>query len=168
MRGRQLQRANLLLAHGAGIERPPQGAGAKLPVDIGIGEERHDAIRYRQTNFLADKTLVAFVFWMHRNRGVSKHRFGTRRGDDQRLRWIIRQRIANIPQIAVGLFVHHFDVGESGFATRAPVNQPLRPIEEPIFPEPHESFPHRQGKPFVHRKALVFPIARHAECFQLM
>src|ERR671925_928550 len=73
-----------------------------------------------------------------------------------------------MPEIALGFLVNDFDIGESGFATRTPVNKPFRSIEQSIFPEPDKSFPHRQGKPFVHRKAFMFPVTRHAESFELV
>ena len=43
---------------------------------------------------------------------------------------------------AVALFVNHFDVGQRGLAARAPVDKPLRPIEQTVLPQPHKSLAH--------------------------
>src|SRR5262249_8288516 len=70
--------------------------------------------------------------------------------------------------MAVGLLVNDLDVGERGLAARAPVNQPLGAVEQPVFPQANERLAHRAREPFVHRETLVTPIARDAERLQLV
>ncbi len=102
---------------------------------------------------------------MHRDRGIAEHGFRARRRDHECLRRIVSQRIANMPEIAVGLFVHYFDIGERRFAARAPVDQSLRPIEKLVFPEFDKCFAHRARQPFVHGEALVAPVAGNTQRF---
>ena len=109
--------------------RDLERAGAELPVDIPVGDQRHDPAGDRQANFFAEQVLVARVFGMNRHRGVAEHGLRSGGGDDQRLARVVRQRITNMPEMAVGLFVNHLDIRQRGLAARAPIDQPLRTIK---------------------------------------
>ena len=73
-----------------------------------------------------------------------------------------------MPEIAVAIFVNHFDVRQCGFAARAPVDQPFGAIEQLVFPKFDESLAHGARQAFVHGEALMLPIARNPERLQLM
>src|SRR5882724_11445500 len=99
-----------------------QRTGGKLAVDERVGDQRHDSSSDRQTNLPTHQSLITLVIRMYGDGGITEHSFGTGSRDKECLRWIVSQRIADMPKIAVGLFVHHFDVGERGLAARAPVD----------------------------------------------
>ncbi len=105
---------------------------------------------------------------MNRDGGIAEHGFRPGRGDDQRRRRIVRERIANMPQTAVALFMRHFDIGQGGFAARTPVDQPLGAVEQLVFPKFDERFAHRPRQPFVHGETLMAPVAGNPQRAQLM
>ena len=109
--------------------RDLQRAGAEFAIDQWVGDERNDASGNWQANFFADQSLIALVIRMHGDGGIAEHGFRSGGRHDKGVCWIIGQGITDVPKTAVSLFVHHFDVGERGFAARTPIDQSLRPIE---------------------------------------
>ena len=63
--------------------------------------------------------------------------------------------------------MNHFDVGQRRLAARTPIDESLRAVKQTLFPKANESLTHRKGKPFIHGKTLVFPIAGNAEGLEL-
>src|SRR6266851_904657 len=61
-----------------------------------------------------------------------------------------------------------FEIGERRFASRAPVDQPVVAIDQPLAIEHHEDLGHRARKPLVEGKTLAAPITGCAELAQLM
>jgi hypothetical protein len=55
-------------------------AGAELGLREFVGDDGNLAVHQRQQNALAVKMRVAFVFRVHRNRGVAEHGLGARGG----------------------------------------------------------------------------------------
>jgi hypothetical protein len=60
------------------------------------------------------------------------------------------------------------EVAERGATSRAPVDEALRAIDQPLFIEANEGLAHRLGQPFVHGEALALPIARRAHDLELL
>jgi len=59
--------------------------------------------------------------------------------------------------------VVHFQIAERGAVLDAPVDQPLRAVEQPVVVQPHERLAHgARGKPR-HGEALALPIQRGAQ-----
>jgi len=56
------------------------GASAEFRIRQLVGDDWNLAIQQRQQNFLAVQMLVAFVFLVHRDRGVAQHRLRPGRG----------------------------------------------------------------------------------------
>ena len=50
-----------------------------------------------------------------------------------RLPEAVGQRVADVPQEAVFLFLHHFQVGDGGVQHRVPVDQALAAVDQPLF-----------------------------------
>ena len=66
-------------------------------------------------------------------------------------------------QFAVGVGVVHLDVGQRGQAARAPVDDPLGPVDEAVVVEPLEDRLHGAGQALVHGEALAGPVHAVAE-----
>src|SRR5215510_2851396 len=145
-----------------------QCSGSKCLIDIGIKEQRDHTTRNGQPNLFTNEMLVAFVFRVHSYGGVAKHCFRSRSRNDQRLRRVVGKWISDVPKTGVCFLMNDFDVGQRCLAARAPVNQPLRSVEQAVFPETNEGFLHRKRKTLVHGKTLVLPIAGDAERLELM
>ena len=116
-------------------------AGAKFAVHDKIVDDRNFAIHQRQQNHLADQMLVARVARMNGHGRVSQHRFGPRGGhDDVFLR--PHDRIADVPQVSLPLFVYGFEIADRGAALRAPVHDVVPAIDQAVLVEAHENFGH--------------------------
>ena len=149
---------------GCDFQRP----GAEFFIDVRIRQQRNHPPGNRQTNLFPGKWVVTNVFGVNRHRRIAEHRLRPCGRDDQGLGRIIRQRIADMPELTVALFVEHFNVRQRRLAARAPIDQPLGPVKQPILPKPDERFTHGVGKALVHREAFTLPIARDTQSFQLM
>ena len=73
-----------------------------------------------------------------------------------------------MPQVPIGLFVNHLNIGQGRLATRAPIDEPLGPIKESILPEANKGLPHGPGEPLVHGEALPAPIAGYPQRLELV
>ena len=109
----------------------------------------------------------AFVLGMHRDRDVAEHGLRPRRRHDDKFvaafDWVF-----DVPEMALGLDLLHFEVGDGGFELRVPIDQPLVLVDEAFAVEFDEDLRHRARQPFVHREALARPVAGGAEPFQLV
>src|SRR5208282_5072963 len=76
--------------------------------------------------------------------------------------------IADLPQLSGNIFVLHFEIGDGGLATRAPVDDVLAAIDQALFIEADEDFAHGAGKIFVHGKIFAVPVDRGAETLHLV
>ena len=103
---------------------------------------------------LADDRLVAFVARMHRNRAVAEHRFGARGGDgdivarllferdiaigvalDISIGFAARERIFEVPHMAVHFARFDLEVGDRGLEMRVPVDEALVAVEQALIVE---------------------------------
>ncbi|OQA40785.1 MAG: hypothetical protein BWY49_00692 [Candidatus Omnitrophica bacterium ADurb.Bin314] len=112
---------------------------------------------------------------MHRDRGVSEHRFGPgcRDHDMVLARFFIRtlfpgHRILDMIETALYFLVSGFLVGKRGLAARAPVDDVVPAVDEAAFIERDEGFAHGLRKTFVHREPLAGPVAGSAETTELI
>src|SRR5262249_12058884 len=86
-----------------------QRSSTKSPIHIRIGNDWNNSSGDRQTNILADPIPIAFVFRMNRDRGVAEHRLRASGRDDEVLSGIISQRVADVPEFSVCVYVYDFD-----------------------------------------------------------
>ena len=130
---------------------------------------------------------------MHGHAGVAEHGFGPRRrhhdivarlvfgglavlieGDRVLVGHAIRQRIAQVPHIALDLDVFDFEVGDRGFKARVPVHQPLGAVDEAAVVKLDEDLDDGTHHLVVglaaiaHGEALARPVGRGAEPAQLV
>jgi hypothetical protein len=123
---------------------------------------------------LADEPPVAIIVGMHGDGGVAEHGLGSRGGDHDVGRCVVRvegaifQRIAQMPEVALHLDLLDFEVRDGGEQLRVPIDQALVFVDEAGAVEIDEHLAHRARKPLVHGEALARPIARRAESLQLI
>ena len=143
-------------------------AGAGLRVGIVVGDDLQLAADQRQDGVLADEVLVALVVRMDRDAGVAQHRLRARgRHHDETIgfpfNWVFE-----VPEMALGLDLLHFQIGDRGLQLRIPVDQPLVLVDQPIAVEVDEDLDHRLGQALVHGEAFAAPVAGGAEALQLV
>ena len=122
----------------------------------------------RQDRVPADQVLVAFVVRMHRDGGVTEHRFGPGRGNDNVFSPNAFDRILDVPQRALHLDLLHLEIGDGGKQLRVPVNEPLVLVDQVLPVELDEDLQHGLREPLVHGEALARPVARSAEPLELL
>jgi hypothetical protein len=76
--------------------RDLQRTRAERRIDVRIGDDRNQQIVQRMLHQCADERRVAFVVRMDRDRDVTRERFGARRRNRERARWIVGERIADV------------------------------------------------------------------------
>ena len=130
-------------------------AGAELRVGQLVEDDRNLAIHQRQLHGLAVQVEVALVLRIDGDRGIAEHGFGARGRHDQLVGRDPVHRIADVPQVALRLFVDHFQIGDGGVAARAPVDHVLAAIDQALFVEADEDLADGAGEARVEREALA-------------
>ena len=130
-------------------------AGAELRVHVRISHDRDAAAGEREVNLPADQVAVPGVVRVHGDGGVAEHGLGPGGGHHDRVRAVA---VADRDQLAVVLGVIDLDVGKRGQAARAPVDDPLRAVDEAVVEEPLEDGLDGPGQPLVHGEPLTRPV----------
>jgi hypothetical protein len=73
-----------------------------------------------------------------------------------------------VPDLTLRLLVLDLEIGERREAARAPVDEPLGAIDQPLVIETHEGFAHRHREPLVHGEARAIPIEGRAHDLELL
>ena len=146
--------------------RDLHGAGALFRIRIGVGNDRNTAADQRQDRGLADQVLQPLVVGMHRDRDVAQHGLGPRRRHDDEFVAAF-DRISDVPEAALGLDLHHLEIGNGGLEFRVPVDQPLVLVDQAVAVQRDEHFHDRARQAFVHGEALARPVAGRAEPLEL-
>ena len=123
--------------------RDLDGPRTELGVDRIVGDDRHPAVGEEGMHeSLPDQVLVALVVWMDGYAAVAQHRLHAGRGDGDLAR-AVGQRIPEGDELAGHVLVLDLDVGECGRVERAPVDDPVPPIDEAVVEPPNEDGPDR-------------------------
>ena len=69
---------------------------------------------------------------MNGHRGIAEHRFGPRGRHNNKF-FRSHNRVANMPEVALALFVNGFQIADGGAALRAPIDDVVSAINQPIF-----------------------------------
>ena len=141
-------------------------AGAELHVNVLVAEDRDLAVHDREDAGLADQVLVALVVRVDRNAGIAHEGLRTGGRNDQIAR-AVRQRVADVPQLARLGLVLNLGVGKRGRAVRTPVDDAVALVDQALVVQVYENFADRLGAALVHREALALPVTGRAELFQL-
>ncbi len=110
------------------------------------------AVGQRQLDLRADQVPVALVVGVHGDGGVAEHRLGPGGGDDD---GVVAVAVADRDQLAVVVLVLDLDVGERGQAARAPVDDALGAVDQPVVVELLEDGLDGPGQALVHGEALA-------------
>src|SRR6185312_9686551 len=80
----------------------------------------------------------------------------------------VHQRIADLIQFSVLLFVHNFEIGDRRKASWTPVDYVLAAIDQSLLVEADEDLAHGAAEVFVHGEVLPRPVNRIAEALHLL
>ena len=141
-------------------------AGAELHVNVLVTEDRNLAVHDREDAGLADQVLVALVVRVDGNAGIAHEGLRTGSRNDQIAR-AVRQRIADVPQLARLGFVLNLSVGQRSRAVRAPVDDAVALVDKALVVQVYKYLADRLGAALVHGEALAVPVAGGAELFEL-
>ena len=142
------------------------GAGAESQLHVLVGHNGNFPADQRQNCGFAHKFCKAFIFGVHGNAAVAQHGFGTGGcHDDVLVRTL--DGVTDMPQMAGFLHVLHLGIAQCGGAVGAPVDDALALINQALFVQVAEHFPHGLCAGIVHGKPQTVPVAGAAQCFQL-
>jgi len=139
-------------------------AGAELRVHVRVGDHRDAAAGQRQFHLGAHQVRVPGVVRMDGDGGVAQHRLGPGGGHHHRIGAVA---VPDRDQLAVGICVLHLDIGQRGQAARAPVDDPLCPVDEAVVEQPLEDGLHRPGQALIHGEPLTGPVHAVAQAAHL-
>ena len=143
-------------------------ARAELGVGQRVANHRNLAVHQRQQYRAPVQVAIPFVVRMHRHRRVAQHRLRPRRRHRHEAPFQALHRVADVPQLALRLDVHDFQIRQRRVAPRAPVHHVRAAVNQSLRIEPHERFAHRPRQPRVHREAVARPVARVADALHLL
>ncbi len=135
-----------------------QRAGAEVGLDVLVRNDRNFAAQQREHGQLADEIAVAFVLGMHGDARIAQHRFRTCRGD-RNMAGAVRQRIADVPEMPLPLHIVDLLIGERRHVYGAPVDEVVAAVDQSVVIKLDENVHHGAREAFVHRKALLRPVA---------
>ena len=142
-------------------------AGAELHVHIFVRDYGNVALQQGKDDMPTDQVTIPFISRIHGNGRVAEH--GLRPGGgDHEIPVRTHHRIPQVPEAPFLFFVFHLDIREGGMATGAPVDQPVVPVDKPLFIKAYEDLANRRGKTLVHGEALALPVAGSAKPLQLI
>ena len=141
-------------------------AGTELHVNVLVTEDRDLAVHDREDAGLADQVLVALVVRVDGNAGIAHEGLRTG-GRNHQLARAVRQRVADVPQLARLGFVLNLGVGQGGRAVRAPVDDAVALVDQALVVQVYEYLADRLGAALVHGEALAVPVAGGAELLEL-
>src|SRR5581483_7878379 len=78
------------------------------------------------------------------------------------------ERIAQVPEVALGFDLDHLEVGDGGEQLRVPVDQSLVLVDEAGAIKFHKNFNDGARQALVHGEALARPVAGGAEALELV
>jgi hypothetical protein len=161
------QRLQVVVAADLEVDRIVPGgdlerAGAELGLDAGVRDHRHAPPDDRDDHLAADRVAVPLVVGVDRDRDVGEDRRRAHRRDrDPAV--ALGERVAGIDERVVDLCVLDLQVGDRRLVVRAPVDDPVRPVDPAGVPEAHEERHHRADVRLVHREPLARIVERGAE-----
>ncbi len=119
------------------------GSGSEPRVHFVVGDDGHPAVGEEgMFDVSSDDPFVTLVVGMNGHACVPEHRLDTRGGNRYVTRTIC-QRLSEGDKFAGHLFVVHLDIGQSGRATRAPVDNSIAAIDDSFVEPAHKDGPHR-------------------------
>ncbi len=137
-------------------------AGTEGRVDVGVGDDRHQATGERQAHLAADQVAVALVLGIHRHRGVAQQGLRTGRCHDQ-VAAAVGERVAEVPELSLLGLGDHLEIRQRGVQHGVPVDQALAAVDQPFLVQRDEDLGDRGRQPLVHGEAVAAPVHRVAQ-----
>ena len=137
-------------------------AGAEADLAVFIAHDGDLAVHDGQDTGLADEVLELFVVRVDGHAGVAHHGFRAGRGNDD-IAGAVRERIADIPEMAGLVDILDLRVGEGRQAVRAPVDDAAALVNKALVVHLAEGLTHGFGAALVHGEAAARPVAADAE-----
>ena len=144
-----------------------EAAGAEIHVYVFILDHRYLAAHQRHYNALPFQVGVFRVVGVDAHRRVAHDRLGARRGH-YGVAVLACYVVAQIVELAVLLFVDHFDVAQSGLGLRIPVDHPLAAVDQSAAVKVDKHLGDALRAQFIHGEGCPAPVARGAELAQLL
>ncbi len=143
-----------------------QLAGAEVPLDVLVGDDRQVASDQRQDRRAPDQLAVALVVWVDRHRGVAQHRLGAHRGDRHAppALDVVANRVQRVGLAAL----LDLQVGDRRARAGVPVDDVAVAVDEALLVQRHEHRDHRAVVVLVEGEALFGVVARGPQPLELL
>ncbi len=142
--------------------RDLERARPELGIDEVVRDDRHPPLDERDHDLPAHHVAVPLVVGVHCHGDVGEHRGRPRGGDRDRSR-AVGERVARMGERIVHGNVDDLEVGDGRLVIRAPVDDPIRPIEPAALPGMNEEAHDGVDVGVVHREALAVVRERGAK-----
>ena len=146
--------------------RDLERAGRELLLDALVGDHGHPTLDEGHDDLTADQLPVALVVGMHRHGDVREDRRRAN-GGDRDVSVAIGERIANVGQRVVDVFVRELEVRERRLVEGAPVDDPIGTVDPPLPVQVDEEPHHGSDVRVVHGEALAPVVERRADAPEL-
>ena len=143
------------------------GAGAEADLAVFVAYDGDLTIHDGQDALLADEVLELLIVGVHGHAGVAHHGLGTGGGHHD-VAGTVRQRIADIPQVAGLVHIFHLGVRQGGDAVGAPIDDAAALVDETLVVQLAEGLPDGLGAALVHGEAGAAPVAGNAHLLLLL
>ena len=142
-------------------------AGAEIGFHIIVCHNGNFAPHQRQNQRFAHDIPIALIIRVYRHGGIAQQRLRAGGGKFQ-IPAPVLERVAQMPEVPRFFLIFHLRVGDGGQAFRAPVDDALSAVDQPLVIQAHKHFFHRGGASVVQREALSCPVAGGAKAFELL
>src|SRR5206468_8252396 len=141
-------------------------AGAELALDPLVGDHRHTPLDEGDDDLLPDEVAVALIVGMDRDRDIGEDRRGPHRRDRD-FAGAVGERIAEVRERVVFVLVLDLEIRERRLVARAPVDDPVRAVDEAALVEVDEPAHDGAVVALVHREARAPVVERGTELPEL-
>jgi hypothetical protein len=97
---------------------------------------------------------------------ISKHGLRSGRGKHHKTITFL-ERIFEMVELSQNILVLHLQIGESGLASRTPIDDVVTPVDEAFPVEPNKYFFDRFGEALIHGEPFTTPVTGGSESLQL-
>ncbi len=141
--------------------------GSEFGFDIFICNHRNFSAENGKNQRFADQILVAFIARADGHGHIAEHRLRAGGGNDHPALFAF-DRVANVIERPFGFDMLAFFIRQGRGTARAPVDNPVSPVNQSFLVQPAEHFLHRPAEAFIHGEAFTIPVAGTSQFFQLV
>ena len=137
-------------------------SGSEADLHPLVGDHGHAPLDPGHDHLATDGVAVALVVRVHGDRDVGRDRRRAR-GGDRHVAVAVRERVADIGEGVVDLAMLELEIRQRGEMERAPVDDPVRPVDPALLPDMDEEPHHRADVGVVHGEPLAPVVERGAD-----